>query len=55
MMRIAATFVLILFFFVTITVLAQRQKRDTSPKIPENVTVHRDITYYLGTRRRLAW
>ena len=45
MMRIMVTLVLTLFFLVPITVLAQRQKRDTSPKIPESVTVHRDIAY----------
>ena len=45
MMRIIVTLVLTLFFLVTITVLAQRRNRDTSPKIPESVTVHRDIAY----------
>ena len=39
------TFVLILFFLVTITVLAQRRNRGPSPKIPESVTVHRNIAY----------
>ena len=52
MMRIMLTFVLILFFLVTITVLAQRQKRDTSPKIPESVTVHRDIAYVTDGHER---
>ena len=45
MMRIIVALVLTLFFLVTITVLAQRRNRDTSPKIPESVTVHRDIAY----------
>ncbi|MXV74770.1 alpha/beta hydrolase [Candidatus Poribacteria bacterium] len=39
------TLVLTLLFLVTITVLAQRQNRGTSPKIPEGVTVHRDLVY----------
>lgn len=51
-MRIAATLVLILFFFFTITVLAQRRKRDTSLKIPEDVTVHRDIAYVTNGHER---
>ena len=52
MMRIIVTLVLTLFFFVTITVLAQRRKRDTSPKIPESVTVHRDIAYVTDGHER---
>ena len=52
MMRIIVTLVLILFFLVPITVLAQRQKRDTSPKIPESVTVHRDIAYVTDGHER---
>ena len=51
-MRVTVTFVLILFFLLAITVLAQRQKRDTSPKIPEDVTVHRDIAYVTGGHER---
>ena len=51
-MRIVVTLVLILFFLVTITVLAQRRNRDTSPKIPENVTVHRDIAYVTDGHER---
>ena len=51
-MRIMVTLVLTLFFLVTITVLAQRPNRDTSPKIPENVTVHRDIAYVTDGHER---
>ncbi len=52
MMRIIVTLVLTLFFLVTITVLAQRRNRDTSPKIPESVTVHRDIAYVTDGHER---
>ena len=52
MMRIIVTLVLTLFFFLTITVLAQRRNRDTSPKIPESVTVHRDIAYVTDGHER---
>lgn len=51
-MRIMVTLVLTLFFFVTIVVLAQRQNRGTSPKIPEDVTVHRDIAYVTDGHER---
>lgn len=51
-MRIIVTLVLTLFFLVTITVLAQRRNRDTSPKIPESVTVHRDIAYVTDGHER---
>ena len=51
-MRIIVTLVLILFFLVTITVLAQRRNRETSQKIPESVTVHRDITYVTDGHER---
>ncbi len=52
MMRIIVTLVLTLFFLVPITVLAQRRNRDTSPKIPESVTVHRDIAYVTDGHER---
>lgn len=51
-MQTKVTLVLILFFVVTITVLAQRRNRDTSPKIPENVTVHRDVAYVTDGHER---
>ena len=51
-MRIMVTLVLTLFFLVTITVLAQRRNRDTSPKIPKDVTVHRDIAYVTDGHER---
>ena len=52
MMRIIVTLGLILFFLVTITVLAQRRNRETSPKIPESVTVHWDIAYVTDGHER---
>ena len=43
-MQTKVTLVLILFFLVTITVLAQRRNRDTSPKIPEGTLCNRAYT-----------
>lgn len=51
-MRIIVPLALILFFLVTIMVLAQRRNRDASPKIPKDVTVHRDIAYVTDGHER---
>ena len=48
MTRITVTFVLILCFLAVTSVLAQRR----GPKVPEGVTVHRDIAYVTDGHER---
>ena len=45
MMRITIALALILFFLVAIPMLAQRRGAAETPKVPEGITVHRDLVY----------
>ena len=52
MIQIIVTLVLILFFVAAISVLAQRRDSAESSKVPENVTVHRDVAYVTDGHER---
>lgn len=52
MMQIIGTLVLLLFVVVVISVLAQRRDPTEFPKVPEGITVHRDITYVTDGHER---
>ena len=52
MMRITVGLVLILLFLTVIFVLAQRQGTAESPKVPDGITVHRDIVYVADGHER---
>ena len=52
MMQIVATLVLILFFVAAISVLAQRRNSAETPKVPEGVTVYRDVAYVTDGHER---
>ena len=52
MIQIIVTLVLILFFVATISVLAQRRGSAEARKVPENVTVHRDVAYVTDGHER---
>lgn len=52
MMRITVGLVLILLFLATSFVLAQRQGTAESPKVPDGITVHRDIVYVADGHER---
>ena len=52
MMQIAVTLILILFFIVATLVLAQRRGSAEAPKVPEGVTVYRDVAYVTDGHER---
>ncbi len=52
MMRITVALVLILFFLAVIPMLAQRQGAAEAPKVPEGITVHRDLAYVTDGHER---
>ena len=52
MMQIIGTLVLLLFFVVVISVLAQRRNSAEPPKVPEGITVHRDMAYVTDGHER---
>ena len=52
MMQIAVTLILILFFVVATLVLAQRRGSAEAPKVPEGVTVYRDVAYVTDGHER---
>lgn len=52
MIEIINAFVLILFFLTAALVLAQRRGPAAAAKIPEGVTVHRDIAYVTDGHER---
>ena len=52
MMRIIVTFALMLFFLTVVLVLAQRRGAAESPKVPEGITVHRDVAYVTDGHER---
>ena len=52
MMQIAAMLVLMLFFVAATLVLAQRKRATESMKVPEGVTVYRDIAYITDGHER---
>ena len=52
MMQIVITLILVLFFVVMILVLTQRRGSAESPKVPDNMTVHRDVAYVTDGHER---
>ena len=52
MMRITVALVLILFFLAVIPMLAQRQGAAEASKVPEGITVHRDLAYVTDRHER---
>lgn len=52
MMRITVGLVLILLFLTAIIVLAQRRGTAESPKVPDGITVHRDLSYVTDGHER---
>ncbi len=52
MMPIVFTLVLILFFVAATSVLTQRQGSAEAPKVPEGVTVYRDVAYVTDGHER---
>ena len=52
MMRITIALVLILFFLGAIPMLAQRQGAAEASKVPEGITVHRDLAYVTDRHER---
>lgn len=52
MMPIIVTFVLMLFFVVVISVLVQRRSSTEAVKVPEGITVHRDLAYVADGHER---
>ena len=52
MIRTVVMLVLILFFLAATLVLAQRRGSDDSPKVPEGITVHRDVAYVTNGHER---
>ena len=52
MMRTTVALVLILLFLATSFVLAQRRGTAESPKVPDGITVHRDLSYVADGHER---
>lgn len=52
MMLIVTTLILILFFLAAVSVLAQRRNSAEAPKVPEGVTVYRDVAYVTNGHER---
>ncbi|MYC76595.1 alpha/beta hydrolase [Candidatus Poribacteria bacterium] len=52
MMLIVTTLILILFFLAAVSVLAQRRNSAEAPKVPEGVTVYRDVAYVTDGHER---
>ena len=52
MIRVTVALMLILFFLSTVPVLAQRRGSAEPPKVPEGITVHRDLAYVTDGHKR---